>query len=105
MVFWAALTVLLVAVVGGIAYAVVRGFQLYRDAKRAGATIGAEVERISAVSEQIEHHTAAAAAAAERLQGSTRRLAASRAKLDVQLAAVREARAQVRGVFWFIPGI
>lgn len=105
MAFWAALAVLLVAVVGGITFAVVRGFQLYRNAKRAGGTIGAEVERISEVSLQIEHHTAAAAAAGERLQTATGRLATSRAKLDVQLAAVREARAQVRRVFWFVPGI
>ena len=41
----------------------------------------------------------------ERLQAATDRLAVSRAKLNVQLAAVREARAQVRRVFWFVPGI
>jgi hypothetical protein len=29
----------------------------------------------------------------------------SRARLDVQLAAVREAQSQIRCTFWFIPGI
>ena len=29
----------------------------------------------------------------------------SRARLDVQLSAVRDARAEVRQAFWFIPGI
>ena len=105
MVLWIALAVLLVAVVVGIAYAVVRGFQLYRDAKRAGRTIGAEVDRISAVSLQIERHAAQAETAAGRLQSATDRLAVSRARLDVQLAAIREARTQVRRVFWFVPGI
>ena len=104
MVLWASLAVLLVAIVGGIGYVVVRGLQLWRDAKRAGRTMTAELDRISAASLQIEHQTAAAVAAAERLRIAADRLAVSRAKLEVQLAAVREARAQVRRMFWFVPG-
>ncbi len=102
---WIALGVLLVAVVGGIAYAAVRGFQLYRDVKRGGSAFSAEMERISDVSLQIEHQMANAEAATGRLQGATGRLATSRARLDIQLAALREARAQVRRAFWFVPGI
>ena len=49
MVFWISLAVLLVAVVAGIAYCVVRGLQLYRNAKRASGRITAEMERISEV--------------------------------------------------------
>ena len=105
MVFWISLAVLLVALVAGIAYCVLRGLQLYRNAKRAGARITAEMERISDVTLQIERQSAKAAAAVERLQGATGRLAVSRARLDVQLAAVREARAQLRRTFWFVPGI
>ena len=56
MAFWIALAVLLVAVVAGIAYVVVRGLQLWRDAKRSGATITAEMERISEATLQIERH-------------------------------------------------
>ena len=104
MVFWISLAVLLVAVVAGIAYCVVRGLQLYRDAKRASGRITAEMERISDVTLQIERQSAKAAAAVERLQGATGRLAVSRARLDVQLAAVREAQAQLRRTFWFVPG-
>ena len=102
---WIALGVLLVAVVGGIAYATVRGFQLYHDVKRGGSALSAEMERISDVSLQIEHQMANAEAATGRLQGATGRLATSRAKLDIQLAALQEARAQVRRAFWFVPGI
>ena len=105
MVFWISLAVLLVAVVAGIGFCVVRGWPLYRDARRAGARITSEMERISAVTLEIERHTAKAAAASERLNGATGRLAASRARLEVQLAAVREAQAQVRRTFWFVPGI
>ena len=62
------------------------------------------MERISEVTLPIERQSAKAAAAAERLQGATGRLALSRARLDVQLAAVREAQAQLRRTFWFVPG-
>ena len=105
MVFWIALGVLLVALVGGIAYAVVRGFQLYRDVKRGGAAFTSEMDRISAVSLRIERQMANEEAATGRLNDATGRLATSRAQLDVQLAAVREARTQVRRVFWFVPGV
>ena len=105
MVFYLALLVLIVAVAGGIAFAVVRGVQLYRDVKRARGAMGAEFDRISANTAKIEHHAARAEAASGRLQSATDRLAVSRARLDVQLAAVREARAQVRRVFWFVPGL
>ena len=105
MLVWLALAVLLVGIVGGIAFAVSRGLTLWRDIKRSSAALGAELALIGDGSLQIEHHLAAAEAASGRLQDATGRLAVSRAKLDVQLAAVREARAQLRRVFWFVPGI
>ena len=105
MVVWIALGVLLIAVVGGIAYTVIRGFQLYRDVKRGGAALSTEMERISDVSLQIERQMVNAEAATGRLQGATGRLATSRAQLDIQLAAIREARTQVRRMFWFVPGL
>jgi len=105
MVIWIGLAVLLVAVVGGIAYAAIRGWQLYRTAKRSGAVLTSEMDRISAVTAEIDRQMAKAEAATARLNAATGRLATSRAQLDVQLAAVRQARAQVRRVFWFVPGI
>lgn len=105
MAFWIALAVLLAATAGGIAYAVARGLALRRDVKRSSSALGAEIERINAVSLQIERHLAAAEAAAARLHDAGDRLTVSRARLDVQVAALREARAQVRRTFWFVPGI
>jgi len=105
MAFWIALGVLFVAVVGGIAYAAIRGWQLYRTAKSSGAAITSEMDRIGAVTLEIEREMAKAEAATARLSAATGRLATSRAQLDVQLAALRQARAQVRRVFWFVPGI
>ena len=105
MAFWISLGVLILALVAGIAYCVVRGLQLYRLAKRTSAKLTSEMERISVATRQIERHEAKAAEAAERLRGATGRLATSRARLDVQLAAIREAQGQIRRTFWFIPGI
>ncbi len=105
MLLWIALAVLLVAVVGGLVFVVVRGFQLYRTAKRGGAAFTAEMDRIDAVSLEIERHMAEAEAAQARLGEATSRLAISRARLDTQRAAVRQARAEMRRVFWFVPGI
>jgi hypothetical protein len=105
MVFWIALAVLVVAVVAGLAYVAIRGLQLYRDAKRAGAIFGEHMDRIEAVTREIERHMAEADASARRLTEATDRLTVSRTKLGIQLAAVREARSQVRRVFWFVPGV
>ena len=93
------------AVVGGVAFAAIRGWQLYRNAKRTGAAFTSEMDRISATTLEIERQMAKAEAATARLNAATERLTASRARLDVQLAAVRQARAEVRRVFWFVPGI
>ncbi|WP_411277653.1 hypothetical protein [Gaiella sp.] len=105
MVFWIGLGVLFVSVVCGLAFATIRGWQLYRTAKRSGAAITTEMDRISEATLEIEGQMAKAEAASARLSAATGRLATSRARLDVQLAAVGQAGAQVRRVFWFVPGI
>jgi hypothetical protein len=105
MVIWIALALLFAATVGGTAYAVGRGIRLWRDVKRTGSAFTTEVGRISEISLQIEHHMAAAQAATGRLQGAMDRLATSRARLEVQVAALREARALMRRTFWFVPGL
>ena len=78
---------------------------LEEDVDRVLLPDAAEVERISAVTLEIERQNAAAAAAAERLHGATAKLAVSRARLQLQLAALREAQALVRRTFWVVPGI
>ena len=105
MVFWISLAVLLVGVVAGIAYAVVRGLVMWRQIKRTGATINTETARIADGSAQIQEHLDRASASGALLGDASARLAASRAKLDVQLQALREARRTVRRVLWFLPGV
>jgi hypothetical protein len=105
MAFWIALAVLIVTFAAGTAFAVVRGIQLYREAKRVGGVLSGEVDRINVTAAQIEDQLRKADGAKSRLQAATDRLAVSRARLNVQLAAMHEARAQLRRVFWFVPGI
>jgi hypothetical protein len=104
-VFWIALAVLLVGVLGGIAYVVVRGLTLWRQLKRTSGAFGDEAARISDASAQIQGHLDRASASSGHLAEAFQRLAVSRARLDVQLQAVREARHTVRRVLWFLPGV
>ena len=103
--FWIALAVLLLAVVGGIAYAVVRGIALWRQVKRTGGTLGAESARIADATADIQEHLDRASASGASLGDAGERLAVSRAKLDVQLQALHEARQTMRRLLWFLPGV
>ena len=103
--FWIALAMLLLAVVGGIAYAVVRGIALWRQVKRTGGTLSAESARIADATADIQEHLDRASASGVSLGDAGERLAVSRAKLDVQLQALREARQTMRRLLWFLPGV
>ncbi len=105
MAIWFALAALLAGVAAGLVVAVYRGFRLWRLTKRTGARFTAELDRISRTAAEIDGQLARASAAGERLTETQERLRVSRGRLDVQLAAVREARAQVGRVFWFVPGL
>ena len=104
MAFWIALALLLVCVVGGLVYAVVRGIALWRRIKRTGRVFSAESARIADVSAGMQVHLDRASASQKRLGEATERLATSRARLDLQLQAVREARYTMKRLLWFLPG-
>jgi hypothetical protein len=103
--FWIALAVLLVGLLGGIAYAVLRGIAMWRRLKRTGRAFSVESERMAEISAQIETHMDRANASNTRLGEAAERLATSRARLDVQLQAIREARYTMRRLLWFLPGV
>ena len=103
-VVWIALALLSVGVVACIVYAVVRGLALWRQIKRTGSSFSAESERIAETSVQMQVHLDRASASGARLAGATERLATSRARLEVQLQAVSEARHTMRRLLWFLPG-
>jgi hypothetical protein len=104
-VFWLCLAVLLLGVLGGLAYVVVRGIALWRQLKRTGGKLSTETAHIADASAGIQEHLDRASASGALLGEASARLAASRAKLDVQLQAVREARQTMRRLFWFLPGV
>jgi len=103
--FWIALAVLLVGVLGGIVFAVLRGLALWRQFKRTGRTFSTEAARIADVSAEIQVHLDRANASGTRLEDEVTRLAASRARLELQLQALREARHTMRRLLWFLPGV
>ena len=104
MAVWIALAAFLLALAAGIAIAVYRAICTWRLLKRTGGSFTTELDRIAVVTAEIDGQLARAAASTDRLSEAQVRLRASRARLDVQLAAVREARGQLSRVFWFVPG-
>jgi hypothetical protein len=104
-VFWVSLAVLIVGLLAGVLYAIVRGIALWRQVKGTKRGFDAETARIVDATLQIEAHLARASVSGALLGEASERLAVSRAKLEVQLQALREARHTVRRVLWFLPGV
>ena len=104
MTFSIALLVFVACLAGGIALAVFRAISLWRQVKRTGRAVGAELDRISRAVGEIEGQLSRAGDAGGRLRAVQERLAVSRARLELQRAALREARAQVGRLLWFVPG-
>jgi type VI protein secretion system component VasK len=102
---WIALGVFVVGLVAGLVFAVVRGIVMWRRMKRMSGELGPEVERISRVAEEIQQQLERANASATELTAATERLRLSVARLQIQLAAVHEARTRLARTFWFVPGI
>ena len=104
MAVWLALAFYLVGLVAGLVYAALRGFAAWRRIKRTSGAFSEESARIAEVSARIQGHLDRANASSTRLGEVAARLAVSRARLDVQLQAVTEARHAVRRLLWFLPG-
>ena len=101
---WLALILYLAAVGGGIGFAVLRGLGLWRALKRTGGALSAETTRITRVVDGLPAHIDRMNASVRRLKTTTGRIAASRARLDVQVRAIRETRATIGRLLWFVPG-
>jgi hypothetical protein len=100
---WLALAVSAAAVVAAVIMAFLRGRELYRESKRVGAALSTEVARIERSAAEIEGHLEAATRSGEALSASLDRLAASRARLNVLLAALDDVRASLQLVLVFVP--
>ena len=103
MVLWLTFAASVVAIVVGTVVAVVRGVRLWRAARNVRSQLGPELERISAATAEIQGHLDAAEASSARLREASERLHRSRARLDVQLQAVREAQAMLRRLAAMLP--
>ncbi len=101
---WLALAFYLVLVAGGIAFAVLRGLGLWRSLKRTRGPFSAEVSRITRVADGLPVHFQRLNASTAALRGGSGRIAVARARLDVQLRAIREARQTIGRLLWFLPG-
>jgi hypothetical protein len=102
-VVWLALAVSLVAVAVALVMTTRRGIVLYRDFKQLGTVMGDELASIERSAGDIEGHLAAATASGEALTMATARLADSRARLNVLLAAIADVRETVSRVTAFVP--
>lgn len=104
MLFWIALAVFVVAIGVGLALAAVRGYELFRAAKATQRELAPTLEHIAATSLEIQRHLEQAQAGGMRAQASVDRLLVSVKRLQIQLAAVREAQRQLDRLLWFLPG-
>lgn len=103
MLFWLALTVALLLVIGSSIFVTLRGLTAFRDVKRLGREIGSELDRIRAATGRIEGHLTLAAESGSRLEASLARLSESRARLNVLTSALADVRASVGRVTAIVP--
>lgn len=102
-IFWLALIIALVLTVASAIYVTRQGLEAFRAVKRLGRDLGAELDRISAASGQIERQLALAAESGTRLEASLARLRSSRARLNVLTSAVADVRAAVGRITAVVP--
>ena len=101
--FWLALILALVLTVAAVTYATLKGLEAFRGVKRLGGAMESDLERITAATEEIERHLELAAESGTTLEASLIRLRASRARLNVLIAAIADVRAAVGRVTAVVP--
>ena len=103
MLFWLVLALALLVTVAAIAYAALKGLELYRAAKALLRATGDELARIERSTGQVERHLQAAATSGTALSASLGRLQASRSRLAVLSSAVADVRASVGRITGVVP--
>ena len=100
---WLALAVSVAAVATTATMTTLRGIELFRAFRGLGAGVGSELASIERKTREIEGHLAAASRSGEALSAEAARLAVSRARLNVLLAALADARAALGRVTGVVP--
>jgi hypothetical protein len=93
----------LVVVLAAMAFVVVRGVALWRQAKRAGRELGAELVSFEERSAMAEQHLAAWESSSRELDLALGRLRESQARLTILVDAIEQAQARVRWLRVFVP--
>ena len=103
LIVWISLAVSVVLVAVATIRATRQGLRLFREAKGLGGQVQQEVRRIETASGEIQGHLEAAERSSEALSAATARLARSRARLNVLVAAISDVRTSIRLVLAFAP--
>ena len=98
-----ALLVGVAAVVAAIVFCAVRFRQLWKQAKRTGGVLGAEVAKFEERSLRTERLLAEADRANQDLQAALERLRADRARLQVLTGALERAKQRTRWLRAYLP--
>jgi Flp pilus assembly protein TadB len=93
----------LAAVVAATIFCVVRGFQLWRQARRTGGALSSEVAKFEERSARTERLLDEAERASDDLRAARERLSLDRARLQVLLDAIGRAKKRTRWLRVFLP--
>jgi cell shape-determining protein MreC len=100
---WVSLLFLVVAIVGSIAVAVLRGLRAWRTFKRFTRTTTAAMERVLETAAEAERHAVAFTESTEKLNAALAHLEQSRAELAVIQSAAAEARTSLTSFRGAVP--
>jgi tRNA(Ile)-lysidine synthase TilS/MesJ len=101
--FWVALAILVVALVAGVVFALLRALETKRAAKSLKDALGVELQRIARAGERTNEELEAARKAFERLEASLKQLATARARVRLIKEVIAEAEAVATRARAFIP--
>jgi hypothetical protein len=93
----------LVVSLAALVYAIVRGFGLYRQAKRTGRAVSGPLEGFEAKAAEVDRHLDAFEKSSKELEAALARLQRSRAQLQVLLDSIERAKARLHWLRVFLP--
>ena len=100
---WPALAIDVVAVVGGIVFAGLRGLSTYRLSRSVGGEFTAGLERVARDADEMAPKLERLADKTGHLDAALTRLHASRARLNVLLEAIAQVRAGIARLTGVVP--
>ena len=100
---WPALAIDVIAVVGGIVFAGLRGLSTYRLSRSVGGELTAGIERVSRDADEMAPKLERLADGTVRLDEALTRLQVSRVRLNVLLEAIAQVRAGIARVTGVVP--